>query len=85
MRALDVAANYAKNTGDPSPLDFFNFDVAMPEILDIQGAPTSWTRALDDVSKLREGRAQQAQTQMAIDAAPAAAGVMKSMSGMAPK
>jgi len=83
MRALDVAANYAKNTGDPSPLDFFNFDVAMPEILDIQGAPTSWTRALDDVAQIRDGRAKAQQTQQMIDAAPAAAGVMKTMGGMA--
>lgn len=83
MRALDVAANYAKNTGDPSPLDFFNFDVAMPEILDIQGAPTAWTRALDDVAQVRAERAKTAQTQQMIDAAPAAAGVMKAMPGMA--
>jgi hypothetical protein len=78
MRALDVAANYAKNTGDPSPLDFFNFDTAMPEILDIQGAPTAWTRSMQDVEAMRAGRAQQAQTQQMIEAAPAVAGLMKS-------
>ena len=78
MRALDVAANYAKNTGDLSPLDWLNFDTAMPEILDIQGAPTAWTRSLQDVEALRAGRAQQAQTQQMIEAAPAVAGLMKS-------
>jgi hypothetical protein len=81
MRALDVAANYAKNTMDPTPLDWFNFDTAMPEILDIHGSPTSWTRSLEEVQKLREGRQQQAETQQMIDAAPAAASVMKTVGG----
>lgn len=79
MRALDVAANYAKNTGDPAPLDFFNFDQAMPDILDIQGAPTAWTRSIEDVMKIREQRAEQAQTQQMIEAAPAVAGLAKAM------
>lgn len=77
MRALGVAAEYAKNTGDPSPLDFFNFDTAMPDILDINGAPVAWTNSPEDVQKKRDGRAQQAQTQTMIDAAPAMAAVAK--------
>lgn len=79
MRALDVAANYAKNTMDPTPLDFFNFDIAMPEILDIHGAPTSWTRSMEDVLAMRQKRDEAAQTQQMIDAAPAVSGMMKSM------
>lgn len=77
MRALDVAANYAKNTGDPAPLDFFNFDVAMPAILDINGAPTTWTKSLEDVQAARDKRDQQAQAQQMIEAAPAVAAVAK--------
>ena len=77
MRALDVAANYAKNTMDPSPLDWFNFDTAMPEILDIHGAPTSWTRSIEEVQQIRDSRAEQAQAQQMIEAAPAVAGMMK--------
>ncbi len=79
MRALDTAANYAKMTGDLEPLDFFDFDTAMPEILDIQGAPTSWTRSIEDVMARREGRAEQAQAQQMIEAAPAVAGLAKAM------
>lgn len=79
MRALDMAANYAKNTMDPAPLDFFNFDVAMPEILDIQGAPTSWTRSIEEVQAIRDERAQAAQQQQMVDAAPALASMAKSM------
>jgi hypothetical protein len=79
LRALDVAGNYSKMTGDPSPLDHFNFDVAMPEILDIQGAPTAWTASADDVAAKREQRAEAAQAQQMIDVAPAAASVMKQL------
>jgi hypothetical protein len=79
MRALDVAANYAKNTGDVTPLDWFDFDQAMPDILDIQGAPTAWTRSLENVQAVRAQRAEQAQTQQMIEAAPAVAGLVKAM------
>ena len=79
MRALDTAANYAKMTGDLEPLDWFNFDEATPAILDIQGAPIAWTRTLDEVQQRRQGRAQQAQTQQMVDAAPAAASVVKTV------
>lgn len=81
MRALDVAANYAKNTMDPTPLDWFNFDAAMPDILDIHGSPTAWTNSLEQVEEKRSQRAQAAEAQQMIDAAPAAASVVKSIGG----
>lgn len=81
MRALDAAANYSKMTGDPAPLDHFDFDVAVPAILDIQGAPVAWTRSIEDVLARREQRAKDQQAQQMIEAAPALAGVAK----MAPK
>lgn len=81
MRALDTAGNYAKMTGDMEPLDWFDFDTAMPEILDIQGAPTSWTRTLEDVQARRSSRSQNAQTQQMVDAAPAMASVAKQIGG----
>jgi len=83
MRALDTAANYAKMTGDVEPLDWYNFDIALPEINDIQGAPTAWTRTLEEVEERRAGRAEQAQQQQMIEAAPAVAGLVKSMPNMA--
>lgn len=81
MRALDAAANYAKITGDPEPLDHFDFDTAMPEILDINGAPVAWTRSPDAIAQKRAQRAEAAQAQQMIDAAPAAASVMKTVQG----
>jgi len=77
LRSLDTASNYAKMTGDPAPLDWFNFDVAMPEILDIHGSPTEWTNDMAAVQAKREERAQQAQQKQMVDAAPAMASVMK--------
>lgn len=78
MRALDMAGQYAKDTMDPRPLDWFNFDAAMPEILDIQGAPVSWTNSLEDVEQIRADRSQQQQQQQMLEAAPALASVVKS-------
>lgn len=83
MRALGTAAEYAKMTGDIEPLDFFNFDTAMPQILDIHGAPIAWTRSIEEVMQRRQGRAEQAETQQMIEAMPAAAGLMKAAPGLA--
>lgn len=81
MRALGSAAEYAKMTNDLEPLDHFDFDAAMPEILDINGAPTAWTRSPEAVQERRAGRAKQAETQQMVEAAPAMASVMKSAPG----
>jgi hypothetical protein len=79
MRALDSAANYAKMTGDLEPLDHFNFDVATPAILDINGAPTSWTRSDEEIAARRQQRQQMQEAQQMVDAAPAVAGIAKTM------
>ncbi len=79
MRALSQAAEYTKMTGDPEPLDHFDFDRAMPEILDINGSPVDWTRSPEDIAERRAQRAQRAQQQTMIEAAPAAAGLVKAI------
>jgi hypothetical protein len=81
MRALGSAAEYTKMTGDPAPLDFFNFDVAMPQILDIHGAPTSWTHDIEAVMAKRQQRAEAQQQAQALEALPAMAGMMKGGQG----
>ena len=75
MRALGVASEYSKMTGDMEPLDHFNFDQAIPEILDIHGAPVAWTRSLEDIESRRQGRSQAQQSQQLVEAAPALASV----------
>lgn len=83
MRSLDHALGIFQATQDPSVLDWFDFDEAMPAILDINGSPTRWTRSLEAVEELRAQRAQQMQEQQALEAAPAAASMMKTASDMA--
>jgi len=79
MRALGQAGEYAKMTGDLEPLDWFDFDTSTPEILDIFGAPARWVRSEEEVMARREGRAQAAQQQQMVDAAPSMAAVAKAM------
>ena len=77
FRVIDWAREYVAITQDPSPLDWVNFDGAMPDILDSQGVLGRWQNDLAAVQQIRAGRSQQNQVQQAIQAAPAAAAVMK--------
>jgi hypothetical protein len=77
VRSLDMAANYTRLTGDPSPLDWYAIDRAMPELNDIFGAPVDWTSTEDEVAAKRQQRSQQQQIQQLTDAAPALATVQK--------
>lgn len=82
MRTMETALNIVNTTQDPSPLDHFNWDVIMPAVADIQGVPQHWLRGMKDIEAMRQGRAQEAQDQKLIQAAPAAAGVMKALPAM---
>ena len=55
----------------------------MPELADIQAVPARWVRDPAMVMQRRAERAEAAQAQQMVDAAPAAASVMKSMQGAA--
>jgi len=73
LRAVEAALNIAGQTGDPAPLDHFNWDVIIPEISAIQGVPTKWLHGADAISRARQARAEQIKLQNQIDAAPGAA------------
>ena len=79
MRAWSMAGEYVKATGDLEPLDHFDLDVAMPEVIDIMGAPIEWTRSAEAVAARREMRKKALEQQQMVDAAPAMASVAKSM------
>ncbi len=81
LRTLEAAIAYANTTQDLGVLDAFNTDVIYPELAEINAVPASWMRGGDEIQKIREGRAQAQQTQQMIEAAPAAAGVMKQLGG----
>lgn len=77
FRTLQGVQEIVKITGDPSPLDNFDFDVATPAIADIQGVPESWMASPEKKAQTREGRAAAQRAQMEIQAAPAAAAMKK--------
>jgi hypothetical protein len=79
MRYLDYWQNYAQLTGDMSPMDWIDVDTAAPELAEINAVPARWTATPEMVMQKRNARAEAAQTQQMLDAAPAAAGVMKAM------
>jgi len=79
LRTMESAGQYAAMTQDPSAMDHFNMDVIIPALAEINAVPPSWMNGADVVEATREGRAEAQQTQQMIDAAPAAAGMMKAM------
>lgn len=82
MRSLDMALNVVNATQNPAIMDIFNFDVAMPEIADDQGVPVRWLASPEDIQAKRQGRAEAQQQQQDIQAAPAAAAMMKAQAAV---
>jgi hypothetical protein len=66
VRTVEMAISVANATGDPSPLDHFDFDTALPEIADNQGTPARWINDAKVVEQMREVRAQKQQEAMAM-------------------
>lgn len=79
LRTFETAMNHANVTQDLSVMDYFNTDVIYPELAKINAMPVSWLNGPDEIAALREQRAEAQQTQQLIDAAPAAAGMMKAV------
>lgn len=77
MHSVETALEIANVMQSQEPLDPFDFDVAIPDMAYINGAPTRWMRSEQDIAKRRAGRAQQQQQQTAIQAAPGAAALIK--------
>jgi hypothetical protein len=76
---LDWVRDFVAVTQDPSATDYFDLDAALPEVADIRGVPARWIRDKAAVDAIREARAKQAEAKQMIEAAPAAAGVMKAL------
>lgn len=77
MRTVETAISISTQTGNPAPLDHFNFDVIVPELADIAGVPKKWLNGPEAIQAIRQGRAEQAEREEEIQAAPATAAVMK--------
>jgi hypothetical protein len=79
MRTLEAAVALANTTGDLAVLDTFNTDVIYTQLAEINAVPPSWLNSPDAIQAIRVERAQQQQAQQMIEAAPAAAGMMKAL------
>jgi hypothetical protein len=78
MRTVQSALEVVNVTQNPEPLDHFKWDNIIPGISDIQGVPYHWRNSLEEVARIRAGRAKMQQAQMAITAAPGAAAMISS-------
>lgn len=76
-RTLETVMTVVNVTQDAAPLDNFDFDTIIPEIAEIQAVPFSWMASPEQIAQKRQARAAQAQQQAEIQAAPAAAAMMK--------
>lgn len=80
MRTLEVAMQLSQATQDPTPLFYFNKDIMMPELAEIYGTPSKWMNSPEAVDQLKKQHQALQQAQLAIQAAPAAAGLAKAQS-----
>lgn len=77
MRSIENALQVVNVTQNMDPLDHFDWDVIVPELSEIQGVPARFMRSMEAIQGIRQGRAQQVQTEQMIAAAPAAASMVK--------
>jgi head-to-tail connecting protein len=77
LRMNEYSRDIYAVTQDPQVFDYYNYDVAMPAMADIQAVPVSWMNDLQKIKALRDGRAQQMQQEKMIQAAPALSNMAK--------
>jgi hypothetical protein len=83
MRTVESVKELVNITQDPSLLDPFAFDRAVPAIARIQVVPTDWMATDQEISAKRQNRAKAQQRQEAIQAMPAQAAMMKAQATVA--
>ena len=83
MRVVETAKEIANITQDPSYLDPFDFDSAIPEIAADQGVPERWMRDQRSMDQRRQARAKSQQRQEQIQAMPAQAAMLKAQATVA--
>ena len=82
MRAVEMALGVANATQDPSHLDHFDFDTAIPEISDYMAVPARWTNDPKKIEAKRENRNNQAQQAELLKNAPALASAAQTAAKM---
>ena len=82
MRSFEWASNAAQLMQDPSVLDPFNLQAAIPEITEYMGAPARWMNDPAAQEEKAGARNEQAQNAELLKNAPALASAAKTMSDM---
>ena len=82
MRAVEMALGVANATQDPSHLDHFDFDTAIPEISDYMAVPARWTNDPKRIEAKREDRNAQAKEAELLKNAPALASAAQTAAKM---
>lgn len=83
MNVAQFAMEAAKASGDPRPIKRLNFDAAIPAIARIRNVPTRWLLSDEEMAATDQQTQDQQDTETAIKAAPAVAGLVKASSNMA--
>jgi hypothetical protein len=83
MRTVETVKEIVNITQDPSYLDPFDFDTAIPQIAQIQSVPESWMASPEQIAQKRQARAEAQKRQEQIQAAPAQAAMMKAQAAQA--
>lgn len=78
MRTVELAKGIAEVTQDPSHLDHFDFDNAIPEIADYQGVPSRWLTDPDQKKRIKDARDEASTEQTLLENAGPLAGALKS-------
>jgi len=77
MRSVEFARQIAVDTQDPSHLDVFDFETALPEIAEINNSPVRWMSDVQKVAAKRKARNDAQAAQMQLQAMPAQAAMIK--------
>jgi len=83
IRTVETAKEIVNITQDPSYLDPFDFDTALPEIAQIQNTPERWMAGPEQIAAKRQTRAKAQQQQAQIQALPAQAAMLKAQATVA--
>lgn len=78
LRTWQATTEIVAQTQDPSPLDWFDVDVIVPELMDINAMPFRFRRSQEAVDQLRAKREQDKQVQQVTQALPGMAAMAKS-------
>lgn len=81
FRSVDWMASVVNITQDPAPLDWIDWDEAVPAVMDINAVPERWRASVEKVMAKRQARSDAAAAQQAIEAGPAVAALAKTAQG----